>query len=97
MPKTVLDAATKDLDNSEPKVDRLLRREEVMEVTGLSLTGLYSRMAAGTFPRPVRLNGGKGATCRAVAWPASWVAQWIADCIGRQNGAIAWGPGSGPR
>lgn len=51
--------------------DRIMRRPEVEVVTALSRSTLYSMIAEGTFPKPVRL--GK----RAVGWPESVVAKWL--------------------
>lgn len=52
---------------------RLLKRPEVRERTSLSDSELYRQIAAGTFPRAIRLtpNG------RAVAWLESEVEAWI--------------------
>lgn len=52
---------------------RLLKRPEVREKTSLSDSELYRQIAAGSFPRPIRLtpNG------RAVAWLESEVDAWI--------------------
>ncbi|UYG08377.1 helix-turn-helix transcriptional regulator [Halomonas sp. M4R1S46] len=52
---------------------RLIKRPEVREKTSLSDSELYRQMAAGTFPRAIRLtpNG------RAVAWLESEVDAWI--------------------
>lgn len=52
-------------------MDRLLRRPDVQNVTGLSRSTLYAMIAEGTFPKPVRL--GK----RAVGWRASDIAAWL--------------------
>ena len=54
--------------------ERLLRRPEVEEVTGLSRASIYAKMAKGDFPRPMRLGP------RAVAWRQSDVQKWI-DCL----------------
>ena len=53
--------------------DRLLRRREVEQMTGLSTTTLYKCMKDGTFPKPVRL------TVRAVRWRLSDINAWIAE------------------
>ena len=50
---------------------RILRRPEVETATGLSRSTIYAMIAAGAFPRPIRL--GK----RAVGWPESAIAEWI--------------------
>ena len=34
-------------------LDRMLRRPEVEQVTGMARTTIYDGMAAGTFPKPV--------------------------------------------
>ncbi len=51
--------------------ERILRRPEVESRTGLSRSTIYSQMAEGTFPRPVRL--GK----RAVGWTDSTITRWL--------------------
>lgn len=51
--------------------DPLLRRSEVEQLVGLRRSALYKLMAAGEFPRPVKLSA------RAVAWRQSEVAAWI--------------------
>ncbi len=58
---------------------RILRRPEVLRLTGLSTSTLYAMMARGDFPRPLRL--GK----RAVGWPASIVHTWISTRIEASN------------
>ncbi|RMD91188.1 MAG: AlpA family phage regulatory protein [Alphaproteobacteria bacterium] len=50
--------------------ERLLRRAEVEDLTGLSKSGLYELIAAGRFPRPVRVG------IQAVRWRASEIAAW---------------------
>lgn len=52
------------------KIERLLRRSEVERLTGLSKSTLYEQMAAGRFPRPVRIGA------RAVRWCASDIEEW---------------------
>ena len=51
------------MENHQVAIDRLLRRPEVEELTGLARATLYQKMAMGHFPRPVKLG------VRAVAWP----------------------------
>ena len=50
---------------------KILRRPTVEQVTGLSRSTLYSMIAEGTFPRPVRL--GK----RAVGWRECDLSAWL--------------------
>lgn len=56
--------------------DRILRIEQVLEVTGLSRSSLYRRINDGTFPKPLRLGGD---TSRAIGWLESEVTAWIAS------------------
>lgn len=51
----------------------LLRKKRVLEMTGLSQTGLHVRIKSGIFPRPVSLGGG-----RSVAFLRSEVLAYIA-------------------
>ena len=52
-------------------VDRLLRRREVEEITGVSRSAIYRLMHNGEFPRPVRVG------TAAVRWRASDIAAWL--------------------
>ena len=57
---------------SAPPVDRLLRRPEVLHLTGLSGPSALKRaIAEADFPKPVRL------TARSIAWRLSSVVEWI--------------------
>ena len=57
---------------SAPHVDRLLRRPEVLHLTGLSgASALKRAIAEADFPKPVRL------TARSIAWRLSSVVEWI--------------------
>ena len=51
--------------------ERLLRRREVEEITGMGHSSIYRLMKAGSFPRPVRV----GST--AVRWRASDITGWL--------------------
>ena len=51
--------------------DRILRRPEVEARTGLSRSTIYDMMAAGTFPRPLRLGR------RAVGWTSGSIEDWL--------------------
>ena len=50
---------------------RMLRLPAVLQRTGLSRSALYALMAAGHFPRPLRIGA------RAVAWLEHEVEAWI--------------------
>lgn len=54
-----------------PTQATLLRRPDVMRMTGLCRSALYDLISKKRFPLPVRL------TERAVAWRASEVQAWI--------------------
>jgi prophage regulatory protein len=54
--------------------NRILKRPEVEAMTGFSKSTLYARIAAGEFPKPVKLGG---ANSRSVGWPESAVNDWI--------------------
>ena len=45
--------------------------------TGLSRSTIYSRVADGSFPKPVNLGG------RAIGWLAAEIDAWIADQVDR--------------
>lgn len=51
--------------------DRLLRRRQVEEITGMSRSSIYKMMLEGDFPRPVRVGP------MAVRWRASDIAAWM--------------------
>lgn len=51
----------------------ILRRKQVEARTGLTRSPIYARIKAGTFPKPIRLGGGK-----AVGWLESEIETWIA-------------------
>jgi prophage regulatory protein len=60
---------------------RLIRLPEVLARTGLKRSSLYSRVAAGIFPKPIDLGIGG----RAVAWVEQEVIDWIAEQIARRD------------
>ena len=49
----------------------ILRRPDVERITGLSRSTLYSMIANGSFPKPIKL--GK----RAVGWREADIATWL--------------------
>jgi prophage regulatory protein len=51
-------------------LQKILRRPEVQNVTGLSCSSIYERMADGTFPKPIPLGG------RAVGWLEAEIIDW---------------------
>lgn len=68
------------------KGEHLLALADVERRTRLRKSAIYAGMAAGTFPRNVKLPGG-----RAVAWPASRIDAWIAAVIDASDMATQGG------
>lgn len=62
-----------------PDGPSLLRLAAVQRRTGLSRSMLYRLLAAGAFPRPVKLGH------RAVGWPDSEISGWIADRLAARS------------
>ena len=54
-----------------PMIDRMLRIEEVVEMTGLSRATIYRKMGRGQFPKPLKLGD------RAVRWRQSEIEDWL--------------------
>ena len=50
---------------------RLLRRTEVEVITALTRSSIYAEMAAGRFPKPLRVAS------KAVRWKESEIVQWM--------------------
>ena len=59
-----------------PQLDRLLRVDEVMKLTGLGRTTIWQLERDGEFPKRRKRSGSRG---RAVGWWASDVARWIVE------------------
>ena len=76
-------AALGTLSRHEPSTPRLIRANEVLSQTGVTRTHLYRLMAAGKFPRSIRVTEGTS------AWIESEVQQWIADRIATSRGVAA--------
>jgi prophage regulatory protein len=56
-----------------------LRRPLVEERTGLCCSVIYDQMAAGTFPKPVRLGP------QSVGWLEHEIEAWIAERIAERD------------
>ena len=69
--------------HSTPTVPTLERLPSVKARTGLSRSEIYRRIAAKTFPVPVKLGE------RASAWDSSEVDRWIADRIAERDAKAA--------
>jgi prophage regulatory protein len=59
---------------------RLLRLPEVKNLTGLSKSSIYARIAEGTFPKQIPLGP------RLVVWVESDIQNWIADQVSAARG-----------
>lgn len=55
-------------------MSRILRLPEVTAQTGLASRTIYSKIAAGDFPAPIKLGA------RAVGWPEAAIADWLTAC-----------------
>ncbi|HAW51943.1 MAG TPA: transcriptional regulator [Flavobacteriales bacterium] len=58
--------------------DRIIRRKEVIYMTGLSSSTLWRREKEGLFPQRISLGG------NSVGWLQSEVEQWILAASGRR-------------
>jgi prophage regulatory protein len=63
-------------------VQQILRRAAVQRATGLGRSTLYERIAAGAFPKPIPLGGGK-----AVGWLESDILAWQQARIAERDAA----------
>jgi prophage regulatory protein len=54
------------------QIHSVLRRKQVEIRTGLSRSTIYARVAAGKFPKPFDLGGG-----RAVGWLETEINEWL--------------------
>ncbi|WP_024692769.1 helix-turn-helix transcriptional regulator [Pseudomonas syringae] len=52
-------------------IDRLLRLDEVLHITGLGRNTVYRRIREGSFPKQVRIGP------NSVAWRQSDIARWV--------------------
>ena len=59
---------------------KILRRRDVEEQIGLGCSTLYSLMAEGKFPKPIKIGR------RAVGWLESDIIDWIENLRGTSDG-----------
>jgi len=59
--------------------EKILRRPEVEERTGLKRSSLYAAIKNGEFPSPIKLSE------RAVGWTESSINEWIKSKVNSQN------------
>lgn len=72
-------------------IDRLMRLQEVRDVTGLGRNTIHRWGAEGRFPLPVSLGGGR------VAWRETHVRAWVesrprATSVRVNRGSVPWEP-----
>ena len=53
----------------------ILRRKQVEKLTGLSCSTIYSEMAKGRFPKPIKI------TAKAVGWQVNAIDAWMASRV----------------
>lgn len=58
---------------------KLLRVNQVAELTGLSSSSIYKQMREGNFPKSILI------TKRATAWPEEVIFDWMIDRIGTRE------------
>ncbi len=63
-----------------PSALRLIPLRDVMERVGYRRTAIYSRIAKGAFPRPVRAGAG-----RSSRWVLSEIEQYIANAVAARD------------
>lgn len=61
----------------------IIRRREVEARTGLSRSTIYLRIAAGNFPRPIKLGG------RAVGWVEGELETWLQQQVASSRSGAA--------
>jgi len=62
-------------------IDRFMRLDEVLHITGLSCATVYRRMKEGTFQKQIRIGP------NSVAWRQSVIAKWMSDLERFEGGA----------
>ena len=60
---------------------KLLRIDQVVELTGLKPSSIYKQIREGNFPRSIYI------TKRAKAWPESVVQEWIEEVVANEEEA----------
>jgi len=61
----------------------ILRLPDVIKVTGLSRSAIYDQIAAGRFPKQIKL------TSRSSGWVESEVLSWLDDRIAERDAGLA--------
>ena len=61
---------------------RIIKREEVQNITGLSRSSIYAKMESGTFPKAIKLSE------RSVGWLDTEIQEWLQSRIAISRGNI---------
>lgn len=69
--------------NQQTENNRLIRRKEVQEKTGLGASSIYAMMKQGDFPQCLNLSE------RRVAWIESDIDKWIAERVANHRATSA--------
>jgi len=69
--------------NNQTTAERLIRRKEVQDKTGLGVSSIYALMKDGLFPQCINLSE------RRVAWIEAEIDQWVAERVAAHRAAIA--------
>jgi len=65
--------------------ERILRLEEVTSRTGLQRSAIYTRIAAGTFPKPFPIGTRRDGRTSLVGFAESEVETWIQATIAKRG------------
>ena len=58
---------------NQEKIDRIIRLDEVKQITQKSKTSIYADMLKGTFPSSLQIG------LRAVGWRLSEIQEWLSN------------------
>lgn len=65
--------------------NRVIRRREVTNITGLSKASIYLKMKEGSFPKPIKISS------RAVAWPEKDIFAWLREKVDARDAQATGG------
>lgn len=65
--------------NQASSKNKILRRKQVVEQTGICLSSIYNFIADGTFPKPINLGS------RSVGWLEHEIDEWILSRIEKRD------------
>ena len=66
-------------------MQKIYRRNQVEQATGLSRSTLYAKVSDGTFPKPIRLGPENG----AVGWLENELTAWQAERVAERDAKTA--------